>query len=98
MKRKESLLSAPSGTPIESVYNVRNKKADGKYAGRNSHLGSERMNDVFEDIDIISRKKRYTNYLRRGEGRKKRIGRINKQASSRNAQNEKANIDTRNDM
>ena len=74
MKRKESLLSAPSGTPIESVYNVRNKKADGKYAGKNSHLGSERMNDVLEDFDIISRKKRYTNYLRRGEGQKNMVG------------------------
>ena len=57
MKRKESLLSAPSGTPVESVYNVRNKKADGKYAGKNSHLGSERMNDALEDIDIFLEKK-----------------------------------------
>ena len=61
---------------------------DGKYAGRNSHLGSERMNDVFEDIDVISRKKRYTNYLRRGEGVKTWWA-LYKEASSRTAWSEK---------
>ena len=99
VKRKESLLSAPSGIPIESVYNVRNKKADGKYTGRNSHLGSEQMNDVLDDIDVISRKKRYTNYLRRGEGvKKRRNGHFHKEASLRSAWSEKAKTDRRNGM
>ncbi len=72
VKRKDSMLSTPSGMPVESVYNVRNEKADGKYAGKHSRRGVEYVDHLFESDDRLhGKKKRYSNYLKRGEGLKK---------------------------
>ena len=45
------MLSTPSGMPVESVYNVRNEKADGRYAGKHSRRGVEYVDHLFESDD-----------------------------------------------
>ena len=69
VKRKDSMLSSPSGLPVESIYNVRNERADGQYAGPRSVRGN-RYPRMPAPVPMPEKKK-HTNFLKRGHGQKR---------------------------